>query len=239
MLKRLAPLVLVGFVLVACDALSEETVDIQVVEEVAQQATEISPTIEPTVEALAVEVTNTAAMVEPTVEPTPVPATIEPTVAPTDIPVDNAYNAPAWTNLPLVNARTGESFTLADFAGLTVFVEPMATWCPNCRAQQGHVSQAMASLNSDEFVFISLSVGENVSDAVLADYAERNGFPQIFAVASQDMSNILQQTFGFSALTPPSTPHFTISPRGTVSGLSTGIHRADAIIAEVNAVQNS
>jgi hypothetical protein len=35
---------------------------------------------------------------------------------------------PDWLTLPLTNARTGETFTLADFAGKTVFVHPMATW---------------------------------------------------------------------------------------------------------------
>src|SRR5215475_4612241 len=45
----------------------------------------------------------------------------------------------AWHALPLVNARTGQAFTLADFAGKTVYVEPMATWCTNCRQQMGTI----------------------------------------------------------------------------------------------------
>ncbi len=243
MLKRLASLVLVGFVLAACSILQEETVDTQV-EEVAQEATEIPATVEATSEAAMIEVTNTAVMIEPTTEPTAVPVVVEPTaepvvVEPTAAPVENAYNAPDWVNLPMVNARTGETFTLADFAGRTVFVEPMATWCPNCRTQQGYVTQAMDSLNSDDFVFISVSVGENVSNETLASYAERNSFPQIFVVASPDISNALVEQFGFSALNPPSTPHFTISPAGTVSGLSTGSHRAEMLIEEVTTVHNS
>ena len=35
---------------------------------------------------------------------------------------------PDWLTMPLTNARSGETFTLADFAGKTVFVHPMATW---------------------------------------------------------------------------------------------------------------
>ncbi len=42
--------------------------------------------------------------------------------------VGGVYSAPEWTRLPLVNARTGASFTLADFAGKTVYVHAMADW---------------------------------------------------------------------------------------------------------------
>ena len=34
-----------------------------------------------------------------------------------------------------MDARTGQTFTLADLQGKTVYVEPMATWCTNCRQQ--------------------------------------------------------------------------------------------------------
>lgn len=226
MFKRLIPLIVLVFMITACDALTatEEAV-IEETEAVAQEATDV-PVEEPTNEPVAVE---------PAVEPTNVP-TLEPTPVPQS---DSAYSAPEWTDLQLVNARTGETFTLADFAGKTVFVEPMATWCTNCRAQQGHVSVAMDSLNNGDFVFISLSVGENVSNDTLANYAINNNFPQVFAVATDELTVALIENFGFSVTTPPSTPHFTISPTGTVSDLSTGIHRPDALIEEMTAAQNS
>jgi len=154
--------------------------------------------------------------------------------------VSVAYSGPEWTTLPLVNARTGETFTLADLAGKTVFVEPMATWCSNCRAQQGRVSQAMANLGEEDFVFISLSVeGSAVSDADLASYADRNSFPQIFVVATPELLNALVDQFGRGITNPPSTPHFILSPTGGVSDLSTGSKSADAIIAQVTDAASS
>lgn len=154
--------------------------------------------------------------------------------------VSVAYNGPAWASLPLTNARTGETFTLADFAGKTVFVEPMATWCSSCRAQQNSVAQAMSGLSSEDFVFISLSVeGSFVTNGDLASYADRNGFPQIFVVASDDVVNALVDHFGRGITNPPSTPHFILSPSGAVSGLSTGRHSPDAITAQVTAAANS
>lgn len=50
-----------------------------------------------------------------------------------------------WRTLPLTDARTGDTFTLA---GQTVYVEPMATWCVNCRQQLGRVGEAKAQLDA-------------------------------------------------------------------------------------------
>lgn len=171
-------------------------------------------------------------VVEPTATTAPT-ATSVPTEAP---PATTAYNAPAWTTLPLTNARTGETFTLADFAGQVVYVEPMATWCPNCRAQQRVVNGVIPQLDSDQYVFISLSVEPGLADSSLASYADQNGFQQLFVVATPDLTRALVDQFGRGVTTPPSTPHFTIAPDGAVSGLSTGSHSANSIVAEVTAL---
>lgn len=239
--KRIIPIILILLFVSACDTLTGVTDDTsaQDTEEVVQVASDV-PVVEPTV----AEVDPTdVPVIEPTVaaveatavpiEPTTVPATAEPE------PVAVSYNAPDWVNLPLTNAQTGETFTLADFAGKTVFVEPMATWCSNCRAQQGYVREAMAQVNADDFVFISLSVGENVTNSTLATYATNNDFPQIFVVAGTNFTSALVDEFGFTVTSPPSTPHFTISPIGTVSSLSTGFHQADALVEELLTAQNS
>jgi hypothetical protein len=50
-------------------------------------------------------------------------------VAPTLSASNDAGAASAgWQSIPLRNARTGETFTFADFAGRTVYVHPMARW---------------------------------------------------------------------------------------------------------------
>ena len=55
---------------------------------------------------------------------------------------------PAWLQAELINASTGESFTLADFEGKTVYVEPFATWCGNCRKQLNNAKAAKSELLS-------------------------------------------------------------------------------------------
>ncbi|MBZ0291478.1 MAG: TlpA family protein disulfide reductase [Anaerolineae bacterium] len=185
----------------------------------------------------------------PTANPTAEPPTVEPTVeqvAPTtESPMMEAtpsaeamaaeadnMDLPAVQTVVLTNASTGETFTLSDFAGKTVLVEPMATWCPNCRTQLGNVMQAKQQL-SDDFVFVALSVGENISDSDLAAYADRQGFALVFAIATQEMLQELTDQFGRAALTPPSTPHFIIRPDGSMSQLFTGYEPPDQLVTSL------
>src|SRR5689334_12893820 len=83
---------------------------------------------------------------------------------------------PDLLSLVLTNARTGETFSLADFAGKVVYVEPMATWCTNCRHQLGRVRDAYTALDASEYVFVSISVETNISSDDLATYADNQNF---------------------------------------------------------------
>jgi thiol-disulfide isomerase/thioredoxin len=118
----------------------------------------------------------------PVQESTEIP--VEPPTAPAQAEAETAR--PAWQTIALTNSRTGERFSLADFAGKTVYVEPMATWCTNCRAQMHRVVPVYEELSADNrFAFVSLSVGESITDSDLAGYADREGFDWIFAIATQ------------------------------------------------------
>jgi cytochrome oxidase Cu insertion factor (SCO1/SenC/PrrC family) len=137
----------------------------------------------------------------------------------------------AWQTLPLTNARTGETFTLGDYAGQTVFVEPMATWCSNCRQQLTNVQQARVQLSSDDVVFIALSVETTISNEELARYADDLGFDWTFAVMTPELLQALAEQFGRTVSNPPSTPHFVIRADGSASELVTGIQSAEEIAA--------
>ena len=145
-------------------------------------------------------------------------------------------NAPAWLSLPITDARTGSTFTLADFAGKTVWVEPMATWCTRCASQLPHVEAARVAINSDQYVFVSFSVAENVDNATLAQYVDGKGWNWLFAIATEPLTQGMVDTFGRTVVSPPSTPHFIIKPDGSVSDILTGSPSADEIIAELRAV---
>ena len=144
---------------------------------------------------------------------------------------------PAWQHLPLTNARSGETFTLADFAGKTVFVEPMATWCTNCRRQLGNVRQAREQLDGEDVVFVALSVETNMGDGDLAQYAHEAGFDWVFAVMTPEMLQQRVDAFGRAIGNPPSTPHFVIYPDGTTTELVTGIDPPEQLIAQLQSAQ--
>lgn len=169
--------------------------------------------------------------IAPTPSPTAAESAADQAVPPAPL-VEN--ERPSWQTVPIVNARTGETFTFADFAGQTVFVEPMATWCTNCRQQLGNVRSAREQLG-DNVVFIALSVETNISAADLAAYADDNGFDWHFAVMTPDLLTELVNTFGRTISNPPSTPHFIIRPDGTPTSLVTGIESAAQIVAQIQA----
>lgn len=161
--------------------------------------------------------------------------TFSPLMPPTDTPAP-VVEPGDWQTIAFTDARTGETFTLADFAGKTVFVESMATWCSNCRSQMRNLREAIARLNSDDYVFIGLSVETNISAADLAAYVDRQEFDWTFAVLSPDALTTLSEVFGRSFTNPPATPHFVIKPDGTTDGLVVGrIHTVDELVAELTA----
>lgn len=140
---------------------------------------------------------------------------------------------PAWQTMTLTDARTGASFTLADFAGKHVFVETMATWCSNCRQQLGNVKSAVARADGNQVVFVAISVETDLAPATLAQYATDNGFDWTFAVAPPALVRALADTFGPTVANPPATPHFLIQPDGAHGDLITGYESGDAILAQL------
>ena len=144
---------------------------------------------------------------------------------------------PTWQTIALTNAQSGETFTLGDFAGKTVFVEPMATWCTNCRQQLGNVAQIREQFG-DEVVFIALSLETNLSDEDLARYAADQGFDWHFAVMTPDMLQALADTYGRTITNAPSTPHFIIRADGTHTDLKTGIDSPDQLAQFIQEAQS-
>ncbi len=142
---------------------------------------------------------------------------------------------PAWQTLPLVDATTGETFTLADFAGQTVFVEPMATWCTNCRRQLQNVAGARADLAGENVRFVALSLETNLAASDLARYTRNEGFDWTFAVMSPEILQSLADAFGRSITSAPSTPHFIIRPDGSTTELVTGIDSSAELVEMIRA----
>jgi thiol-disulfide isomerase/thioredoxin len=139
---------------------------------------------------------------------------------------------PDWHSIALTDARTGATFTLADFSGKTVFVEPFATWCTNCRQKLANVHAARQQAG-DGVVFVALSVEPNVGSEALAAYAADTGYDLVYAAMPPAMLQALAAQFGQTVANPPATPHFVIGPDGSTGELRTGIETTEAILAQV------
>jgi thiol-disulfide isomerase/thioredoxin len=134
----------------------------------------------------------------------------------------------AWGKAELVNARTGETFKIGDYAGKPIYIETFATWCPNCQRQLTAVQEA--TMKSSDVVFIALSVEGDISNQALTMYANDNMFENIiFAKATPEVLESLVMEFGADITNPPSTPHFFISSTGEASELITGIEDANKL----------
>ena len=138
---------------------------------------------------------------------------------------------PTWLSLELTDARNGDVFTLGDFEGRTVLVQPMATWCSSCRRQMTVVRDVIEGLDPEAFAFVGLSVETALAPSELARYVDAQGFGWTFAVSTPELLQALTATFGFSAANPPATPHFIIRPDGGIGQLSTGFRSAEQLVA--------
>lgn len=145
-----------------------------------------------------------------------------------------AEDAPAWLAAELTDACSGETFALADFAGKTVYVETLATWCPPCRDQLARANEAAASIPEAErgdVVFVALSSEVGLPRETLAAYAADNGFPFVFAVMPAEMLKAMADDLGREIAVPPATPHLIIAPDGTVGELRTGSTAPEDLLA--------
>ncbi|MBM4409012.1 MAG: hypothetical protein FJ038_10550 [Chloroflexi bacterium] len=161
----------------------------------------------------------------------PAPASPAPaSQAPAPPPTAPAITA-SWAAIELVDARSGETFRIADLAGRTVFIEPMAIWCSSCRRLQGEAKVALARLDREQVLYLSLDVDPSEDTAQLARYADQLGFDWLFAVAPTSLALALAEQFGDQVLNPPSTPLILIRPDGSVELIGFGHRSADELVA--------
>jgi thiol-disulfide isomerase/thioredoxin len=138
----------------------------------------------------------------------------------------------AWATGTLTDVATGEPFRIADLAASQVVViEPMAIWCPKCKAQQIEAHAALEGIDGVAYVVLTVDPSEDA--AALARYRDANGFTGYYAVAGPDISRALAADFGDLVVNPPSTPMIVTSPDGRVTLTEFGQKSGETILALV------
>jgi hypothetical protein len=144
-----------------------------------------------------------------------------------DKPSGELMMAPEWFSAELVDVHTGERFRVGDLQGQVVLVETMAVWCSNCLRQQREVQALHAALGErEDFISIALDIDPNEEVAQLRDFAARQGFDWLYAVAPVEVANQMGMLYGQQFLNPPSTPILLIDRQGEVHPLPFGIKSA-------------
>ena len=133
----------------------------------------------------------------------------------------------AWLATTLTDVRTGESFTIAEFAGTAVLLESFAVWCPTCTRQQKQV-RALHEQVGDGVVSIALNTDPNEDTGKVAGHIQRHGFDWRYAVAPADLTRALKTEFGVGILNAPSAPMVLICPDQSMRQmLRRGVKRAN------------
>ena len=152
-------------------------------------------------------------------------ASVATTVTPSSV-----IERPAWFDLEMTDVRTGETFTINDFAGKVVLLETMAVWCPTCRKQEDEVLRLHQLLGDPpDLVSISLDTSMEEDAAVLKDYAETLGYDWNIALAPLLVARALGNLYSAEYLNPPASPMLVIDRDGGVSGLPYGLKSAESL----------
>lgn len=159
--------------------------------------------------------------------------TVSSPAAPTEI-FPSAVATPDWFDMELVDAQTGETFTMNDYAGKVVLLETMAIWCPNCVVQGNEIRNLHKLLgNPDDLISVSLDVDINEDNAALKEYAYGYGFDWHFAIAPIEVARALGNLYTAQYLNPPLAPMLIIDRKGNVHHLEYGIKDAATLQAAV------
>jgi cytochrome oxidase Cu insertion factor (SCO1/SenC/PrrC family) len=145
-------------------------------------------------------------------------------------PTENSASKWDWFNIEMTDVRTGETFTMNDFAGKVVLVETMAMWCPNCVVQHNEVRNLHKVLgNPDDLISVSLDVDMNEEGALLKEFAESYAFDWRFAVAPLEVARALGNLYSAEYLNPPLSPMLIIDRDGKVHQLEYGMKSVETL----------
>jgi thiol-disulfide isomerase/thioredoxin len=148
-------------------------------------------------------------------------------------PVSGATTTtPDWFTVKMTDVRTGQTFTVSDFAGKVVLVETMAQWCPTCERQENEVIKLHELLgNPKDLVSVSLDVDVHEDEASLKEYAAARGYDWYVAVAPLEVARALGNLYSAQYLNPPLSPMLFIDRNGAVYGLPYGLKSAESLQA--------
>ena len=151
-------------------------------------------------------------------------------------PAEEAILLPAWANIELVDAVSGESFRIADYAGKPILIESFAVWCSTCLRQQREMAR-LIDLAGEAIVHISLDTDPNENLTKVRDHALRHDFSWLYAVAPFELTQALINDFGLTVVNAPRAPVILIDVDGTARLLPNGVKSAEQLLEEIGELE--
>ena len=142
----------------------------------------------------------------------------------------------AWLGVELTDVRTGDTFTLAQYADKPILLETFAVWCPTCTSQQRQLV-ALHEEVGEAVISVSLNTDPNETQNHVSRHLDRHGFDWLYAVSPVELSRSLRDEFGVAVLNPPSAPVILICPGQTQRTLlqKRGVKRPDFLQEQIAA----
>ncbi len=145
-----------------------------------------------------------------------------------------AESSPAvdWKTIPLLDVRTGETFTIGDFARKPVLVESFAVWCPVCTKQQQEIKKLHEEVG-EAVISISLDTDPNEDAQKVLDAVQERGFTWRFAVSSAELTKTLINEFGPAVVNAPIAPIVLVCADQSTRFLGRGTKDVEELKAEL------
>lgn len=143
-----------------------------------------------------------------------------------------AFEAGAWRDMTLTDARTGTSFKLSDYSGRVVILEMMDPGCSICKDQ---LKEIVATLEvvGDKAVAVSVDVGRK-GETAQVNWADMYGATWTLAQMPKDFGQALMAEFGGYVLHASATPVIIIDPSGEWHVTEPGIKESATLVELVN-----
>jgi len=148
---------------------------------------------------------------------------------------EEAPMLPAWADVELVDAVSGETFRISDFAGQPILVESFAVWCSICLRQQKEMAKLVES-EGEAIIHVSLDTDPNEDLIAVRQHAERHEFSWLFAVAPVELTQSLIEEFGLTVVNAPRAPVILIGEDGSARLLPNGVKTSDELLEEIEGV---
>ena len=123
----------------------------------------------------------------------------------------------------MTDVRTGQPFSMHDFAGKVVLLETMAEWCINCVYQENEVKKLEGLTgNLKDLILVSLDTDLHEDAASLKKYADTYGYDWYFAISPLEVDRALSNLYDGEFMNSPLAPMLFIDRQGGVYSLPFG-----------------